>query len=672
MADHPSSMRIGVSQDPHEYWGSVLSKQQNLLARQQQADHQAGNRDNISSYKTWQALLDEEQTILNSVSSSGPDIFTSAQTGRLNEVRSQIFDLSHQSLDHSQQLISESRASDETFWTHVTEVVEGTVAICVVTEGVLTGAWGLGLLGGSAVVVAGGEIAIGGTFLNLLGLGAGGAAAAGSLALAADVIQQRVGTMRGVQSNFNEDEAVNKTNDGMIDGFAGGMTAGFGSPIYQYARQAIVGKTAIGTLRQEMAVGAVSGGVSNGVFADVRAGLRREDLSTALSEIASAIVVGGVMGAGISRLTYSAPPRISESSRIPVQDEADLVPQVRKAELPIPPDESAPMAPLVVERETLITLGLNGDMEAVQELASRASTSPVDMMYVLKLVKNKPELAPAVREMLQPKILVRCPEDLQLIGGDTPTSGMKNWLSLEVDNLHVKVGQLRIDLGLHPPSVAKFDSAHPQDAVTLLENKDEILYRILDSRWGGSLDIRWRNYRIVEGSIDNTTEAAKQLGFLLALKKEHPVMATWLTDPAVTPKTFDAQPLINAKVAENTKVIDMGCGFKRAFARTAADLGADVYTVALEPFTPHSTETLEAVATARARHLQLDLRRPDALDIIRFMFGDNFDLVTEANLINARGPSVREMALSLLKNDGGIYFYVDEDRSRCYITRPAP
>jgi len=130
----------------------------------------------------------------------------------------------------------------------------------------------------------------------------------------------------------------------------------------------------------------------------------------------------------------------------------------------------------------------------------------------------------------------------------------------------------------------------------------------------------------------NTSEAAQQLVFALFVSA-HPLVLK-LLDSDVTPETFNPEPLREAHVLKHMKILDLGCGGKPTFARTARRLGADVYTVDVCPsndllFCPalfsQSDRELET-----ARHVQLDLNAPDSAERIVAVSGDGFDLVTSA------------------------------------------
>lgn len=188
--------------------------------------------------------------------------------------------------------------------------------------------------------------------------------------------------------------------------------------------------------------------------------------------------------------------------------------------------------------------------------------------------------------------------------------------------------------------------------------------------------------RVGLDSVDNTRNQLRELAFALSFSKhplidkiflnpetKHLVRGLYLenTEAKDAQSKFDslATSLTKNKVLGGMKIIDLGCGTKPTFAYNARVLGADkVYTVDIIPEERLclSREQKEA----REDHIQLDLRNPDALDMLARRTGGDFDLITSATIhemsafADAAGRAappnhLEDLALALAK-DEGVYF----------------
>jgi hypothetical protein len=167
----------------------------------------------------------------------------------------------------------------------------------------------------------------------------------------------------------------------------------------------------------------------------------------------------------------------------------------------------------------------------------------------------------------------------------------------------------------------------------------------------------------------------ENLVFLVALSR-HPVLYDVVK---ADPRQDLDELLIEEKILTGYKVLDLGCGNEPTLARVSRALGADVYTVdrgrslskLLYPLydcklTPNDLQLEDR------NHITLDLRKRDAVHVIREQSGGNFDVVVEANLLwldaktrSVPWPnpnSVNTLALDLLR-EGGVYRSASANRT---------
>ena len=176
------------------------------------------------------------------------------------------------------------------------------------------------------------------------------------------------------------------------------------------------------------------------------------------------------------------------------------------------------------------------------------------------------------------------------------------------------------------------------------------------------------------GTEMNSPFTVHQLVMALAIHADNPHIKKILEDDSITPITFDPRPLAEHQVLKGGKILDLGCSYPPSFARTARCLGAEVYTLDVIPYEKMEEKygaptrlfkTLQEQADFEAKyHLQLDLRKPQAMQKIIESSGGNFDLVTSSHLESGarfQGQeiyppgNIKDLVMPLLK-PGGIYY----------------
>jgi hypothetical protein len=214
------------------------------------------------------------------------------------------------------------------------------------------------------------------------------------------------------------------------------------------------------------------------------------------------------------------------------------------------------------------------------------------------------------------------------------------------------------------------------DALKLEEQRKRIHSRI---GFSGGMIPAFRNYTGVgvlgKSTMYNSPMSGKQLELALVLSN-HELIQKLMEDNNVDFDSFQAEPLIQARILQGMKILDLGCGYEPAFARCARALGSETYTVDVIPaedfrfydFNNHFTQ-VERDAEVN-HHIQTDLNDPKALEKIINASGGNFDLVTSAHLHTGGfykdreyfpRVSLRGIVKSLLK-DGGVYYRSEENQ----------
>lgn len=194
--------------------------------------------------------------------------------------------------------------------------------------------------------------------------------------------------------------------------------------------------------------------------------------------------------------------------------------------------------------------------------------------------------------------------------------------------------------------------------------KKELNYTKLDTLKGvvGTQDYTGHGKTLGVDSVHNSRLCGHQFLFALALS-QHPLV--W--KEVQTEDHLDFKKLMDGKVLDGMKIIDLGCGYMPGFARCTRYLGADTYTVDIIPSDKFESYDLlfpdEYRKMEADNHIILDLNTDGALEEIIKITGGDFDLVTQAHLnadtqYNGRFMACylgRIIAKGLLKQGGAYY-----------------
>lgn len=148
------------------------------------------------------------------------------------------------------------------------------------------------------------------------------------------------------------------------------------------------------------------------------------------------------------------------------------------------------------------------------------------------------------------------------------------------------------------------------------------------------------------GNFYNTSQTFYQLLFALAMTR-HPLVKAITVDDFDVSK-FDDKSMVENRIMAGMKILDLGSGPKPVFAQSCRAMGADVWTVDLDP--RNSANVLEL-----QKHIQLDLTDDRAIEVIKQKSGGEFHLVTEANLTSEGFYEGKRIAWPLLKT-GGVHY----------------
>lgn len=173
---------------------------------------------------------------------------------------------------------------------------------------------------------------------------------------------------------------------------------------------------------------------------------------------------------------------------------------------------------------------------------------------------------------------------------------------------------------------------------------------------------------------ENTPLAVSQLLFALALTQHHlleKISDIELDQLPLKKSREKFKELVDNKVLNKIKILDLGCGPQPTFARIGRALGADIHTADIlgsEDFEYADKDNVDPqiIEAEVKNHIKVDLNSEEAIKIIEDNTGGNFDLITEAHL-KTGGSSKglpywiracergKKIGLPLLKQ-GGIYF----------------
>jgi len=180
---------------------------------------------------------------------------------------------------------------------------------------------------------------------------------------------------------------------------------------------------------------------------------------------------------------------------------------------------------------------------------------------------------------------------------------------------------------------------------------------------GGTKECTLIGENIGYSSIENSPLCSMQLKFALAASLNTSVkeFSEKIRIQKLSKEEVEQQfnDWTKDKILKGLKILDLGCGRRPTFARLTRMLGADVYTVDLysaDEFNYINKSEIDPKIIEKEieKHIQLDLKNPNSIEIIKSRTGGDFDLVTEAHLTTVGFNDGEEIGLSLLKR-GGIH-----------------
>jgi hypothetical protein len=157
------------------------------------------------------------------------------------------------------------------------------------------------------------------------------------------------------------------------------------------------------------------------------------------------------------------------------------------------------------------------------------------------------------------------------------------------------------------------------------------------------------------GSIINSTVTYFQ--FIRALAFTRHKLIKKIIAPDFNKSDFSAKELVENKIMNGIKILDLGSSTEPVFARYCRALGADVWTADWDPepfFSEPGSLTEEQKQIESKHHILVDLYAENAVDYIAQQSGGNFNLVTESQLMASGFTSGYSIAMPLLKK-GGVY-----------------
>jgi len=170
--------------------------------------------------------------------------------------------------------------------------------------------------------------------------------------------------------------------------------------------------------------------------------------------------------------------------------------------------------------------------------------------------------------------------------------------------------------------------------------------------------------------VFNTACTAYQFVMALVYSK-HPLIKYIMSDESIKRSNFEPEPLVEAKILEGTKILDLGCGLVPSYARCCRGLGAKVYTVDVIPvkhFIGMEKLSKEYRDEELKNHIQVDLNKKESIKKINSISDGNFDIVSCANLdygtfyqgnlrhLNTSFRNGIENSIISLIKEGGIFY----------------
>ncbi len=229
----------------------------------------------------------------------------------------------------------------------------------------------------------------------------------------------------------------------------------------------------------------------------------------------------------------------------------------------------------------------------------------------------------------------------------------------------------RPDVKPNTPEFPELDERSLKEVLSLCDEITNLLGRYIvgfGAYTGSKFDQCIGQHTIYNGVI-----TAQQLEFAMAMTRS-PVLVEMISNKIKGEALADA--LVQNKIMNGMKVLDLGSGPTPTFARCCRAMGADAWTVDVLPITKDEDEMLfsrERAAEELAHHLVLNLEpdreetdppRPPAIQVIQGVSGGDFNLVTECNLETAGSPSGAtfyggyKIGMELLRK-GGVYYHAN-------------
>jgi len=169
------------------------------------------------------------------------------------------------------------------------------------------------------------------------------------------------------------------------------------------------------------------------------------------------------------------------------------------------------------------------------------------------------------------------------------------------------------------------------------------------------------------GDYFNTAIAGHNLTFAMAMT-QHPLLYEIVEDGSISHENFPFDRLVEARILEGYKVLDLGCGKKPTFARVIRQLGAETWTIDMLEARQFSRSGFDPrqKAIEEEYHIVLDINDQNAIDRVVDRTGNDLDLVAVAILSTVPGEGmryfspyeekIRKLAMSVLKI-GGVYLH---------------
>jgi len=140
------------------------------------------------------------------------------------------------------------------------------------------------------------------------------------------------------------------------------------------------------------------------------------------------------------------------------------------------------------------------------------------------------------------------------------------------------------------------------------------------------------------------------------------------TDREKLSPIWDPHRLVENKIMQGMKILDLGSGPQPVFARVSRAMGAEAWTVDSGPIPGNYINaksdwkllSKEQQEMEQAHHIVLDLNDLSAADVLEEKTGGNFNFIGQANLLSTKYEDkdpewrvVERLDLKLLKNGGG-------------------